>query len=676
MAGPRTSRAEIIWDEYSVPHIHACDLPALFYGFGWAQARAHANLLLRLYGESRGCAAEYWGESYLKSDRWVRMMGIPAVGRKWLELQSKHFLELLEAFAAGVNASVDQAVNRLDDDLRRVLPVRVTDILCHSNRFVHFRMLTSQLRLRQILGVPALLHDDGSNAWAIAPRRSSTGNALLGTNPHLRWSDVCTFFEAHLLAPGIEQYGATQVGFPVLRYSFNRSAGFAQTVNPIAATDLYRLPLSDTGYLYDGKPRPFDVRGERIFVRRTGGAATVETLEVRTSVHGPVIWNGKNRVIAVRVAGLDRARMLEQYWHMGNASCLAEFQSALRLCQIPLYNSIYADIHGDIFYSYGGTVPRRPATVPFQRGILAGSSAETLWSDIHGFDELPSVANPPAGFLQNTNDAPWSCTFPPVLDSHSFPAYFPPLLLSFRTQQSLRLLSERSRWSLEDLCELKHCTCVEMGMRLREDLVCLAEDSGSAVAARCARILAGWDLTTNAASRGAVLFHAFARRFAGPEFRDHKAFREPFDPARPLCTPCGIRDPHAALKMLEDAAGEVEAKHGALDVPWGQVFRFRVAGLDLPGNGGFGNMGTLRTITYHTEGEQAGSAYHGDSYVCCVEFGRPLRAFSLVGYGNWSQPDSPHRTGQLHFMQTNTLRPTLLDRAAVEGNCTSREWLK
>jgi len=215
-----------------------------------------------------------------------------------------------------------------------------------------------------------------------------------------------------------------------------------------------------------------------------------------------------------------------------------------------------------------------------------------------------------------------------------------------------------------------------MAIRLRDDLVHLAQGSGSAVAMRCARILAGWDLTTDAESRGAALFHAFACRFAGPELLDHKGFQEPFDPARPLSTPRGVRDPRAAVKMLEDAASEIEAKHGALDVPWGQVFRFRVAGVDLPGNGGFGNMGTLRTINYYAEGQQAGSAYHGDSYVCCVEFGRPLRALSLLGYGNWSQPDSPHSTDQLHFMQAKTLRPTLLEREAVEASCAFREWLK
>ncbi len=37
----------------------------MFYANGWAQMEAQANLLLHLYGESRGRGAEYWGTSAL-----------------------------------------------------------------------------------------------------------------------------------------------------------------------------------------------------------------------------------------------------------------------------------------------------------------------------------------------------------------------------------------------------------------------------------------------------------------------------------------------------------------------------------------------------------------------------------------------------------------------------------
>jgi len=36
----------------------------------------HGNVVLQLYGQARGRAAEYWDESYLDGDRWVRTMGI------------------------------------------------------------------------------------------------------------------------------------------------------------------------------------------------------------------------------------------------------------------------------------------------------------------------------------------------------------------------------------------------------------------------------------------------------------------------------------------------------------------------------------------------------------------------------------------------------------------------
>ena len=54
-------KTEILWDTFGVPHIFAQDREGMFYAHGRAQMQNQANLLLRLYGESRGRAAEYWG---------------------------------------------------------------------------------------------------------------------------------------------------------------------------------------------------------------------------------------------------------------------------------------------------------------------------------------------------------------------------------------------------------------------------------------------------------------------------------------------------------------------------------------------------------------------------------------------------------------------------------------
>jgi acyl-homoserine-lactone acylase len=70
--------------------------------------QSHGNLILRLYGQARGRAAEYWGEKYLESDRWVRTMGIPTRAGSWYDAQSPTFRSYLDAFAAGINSYAEE----------------------------------------------------------------------------------------------------------------------------------------------------------------------------------------------------------------------------------------------------------------------------------------------------------------------------------------------------------------------------------------------------------------------------------------------------------------------------------------------------------------------------------------------------------------------------------------
>ena len=56
---------EILWDRYGIPHIFAADHPSLFHAYGYAQMEGHAELLVRLYAQARGRAAEFYGDAYL-----------------------------------------------------------------------------------------------------------------------------------------------------------------------------------------------------------------------------------------------------------------------------------------------------------------------------------------------------------------------------------------------------------------------------------------------------------------------------------------------------------------------------------------------------------------------------------------------------------------------------------
>src|ERR1700680_4661588 len=78
LAATPAKGTEVLWDRFGIPHMFAPDHGSLFYAYGYAQMEAHSELLVRLYAQARGRGAEFYGESYLEADRWVRTNGIPA----------------------------------------------------------------------------------------------------------------------------------------------------------------------------------------------------------------------------------------------------------------------------------------------------------------------------------------------------------------------------------------------------------------------------------------------------------------------------------------------------------------------------------------------------------------------------------------------------------------------
>src|SRR5436189_5837447 len=115
--------AELLFDTYGVAHIFAADRESMFYAHGWAQMQNQADLLLRLYGESRGRAAEYWGPANLELDRWVQLNGVPERAKQWYDAQAPEFRKYLDAFARGINDFGRAHPEAISPKNRVVLPV-------------------------------------------------------------------------------------------------------------------------------------------------------------------------------------------------------------------------------------------------------------------------------------------------------------------------------------------------------------------------------------------------------------------------------------------------------------------------------------------------------------------------------------------------------------------------
>jgi acyl-homoserine-lactone acylase len=488
-------KTEILWDQYGVPHIFAADRESMFYAHGWAQMHNQANLLLQLYGESRGRAAEYWGASHLPLDRWLQTNGMPERAKEWYDAQDPTFRTYMDAFARGINDFAKAHPEVIAEENRVVLPVTGVDVVGHALRVVHYMYMGSQqemnrelmplLREKGTTKISSLTAEPpeppGSNTWAIGPPLSASGNAMLIINPHLAWGETFyRYMEVHLVGPDYDLYGSPQIGFPVPVVGFNRRTGWGRTVNVIDTVDFYRLTVRDGQYEFDGKLQPFEHTTKILKIKQPDGSFREEKLEVRRSIQGPVVYDERGVTLAMRVVGLDRPKMLEQWFRMGEAQNLEQFKDALRMMSVPMWNVNYADADGHIMLVFDGLVPKRKIEdYSYWAKVVPGDTSKTLWTEYHSFDDLPKSIDPPSGFNQNTNEPPWTSTFP-QLDRTKYPAYMsqPGLQMpSFRTIRSLRMLTQSDKFTYEQMLADKFSTEMEMADAVVPDLLKAAKDS-------------------------------------------------------------------------------------------------------------------------------------------------------------------------------------------------------
>ena len=661
-----SERTEILWDSWGVPHIYGKDAKGLFQAFGWAQMQSHGDLILRLYGQARGRAAEYFGETYLESDQYVRTMGIPSRAAQWYEAQNPTMRGYLDAFAAGINTYAKEHADQINDEVEQVLPVSGVDVLAHVQRVVNFTFVVNP---QSVASLSPGQSSAGSNGWAIAPSHSTSGNAMLLANPHLPWSDLFLWYEAQLTAPEIDAYGVAFVGMPVLAIAFNNNLGWTSTVNTHDGWDAYQLTLANGGYLVDGRVRPFETEAQTLKVKQANGTLREEQLVVQRSIHGPVVAQKDGKAVALRVVGLDRPNLMEQIWDMARATNLREFEAALKRLQLPMFNIIYSDRDGHILYVFNAQVPiHSKGDWNYWQGVVPGDTAATVWTKTHPYQDLPRVLDPPSGWLQNANDPPWTATFPQALNPNDYPSYLAPRFMHLRAQRSAQMLMEKPKISFDEMVVDKFSSRMELADRILDDLISAAREQGSELGRQAADVLSAWDRKAEANSRGAVLFAVWAR-----SMQPSKLFATPWNENSPLKTPNGLADSASAVKVLEVAATTVKLLYGALDVPWGEVARLRYGNVDVPASGGPGLFGIFRVIDLAPAAGGRFQQVAGDTYMAAIEFSNPVRAKVLTTYGNATQSGSPHVGDQLQLYARNELRPVWRTRKEIEAHLESRK---
>jgi acyl-homoserine-lactone acylase len=660
-------RVEIRRTHYGVPHVLADDLGALGFGLAWVQLEDHGLRVVVELIRARGELARVFGRDSIDSDFVRRQFHAHAVAT--YHRLAADTRDLLEGYAAGANAYVT--------DHREEFPAWVVPVFTGHDAAALWVDETTEAKVRRFRARQAArraaedslaLLDQGSNAWAFAPSRTTSGRAILLRNPHLSWD--AGYYEAHLTVPGvINFYGDFRVGHPLyFNGGFNDHLGWATTNNAPDLEEIYALdvdPERPDHYRFDGGT----VRLERVPVSvefRNGPGLATETREFWRTPLGPVVDRADGKVYVVRSPAWEEFRRVEQFLRMMRARSLAEWREAVALRAHVESNLTYADRDGNIYYVWNATVPRLPTPSGGDTTAIPATRSADLWTTIIPFDSLPQVRNPRGGYVQNANDPFHYTNLETVHDSTRFPDPFPRPALGLRSQLSLRLAQQQRKMSLDDVVRLKHDYTMLLAERVRDDLVRVVRATQpTGTVAQAVGVVERWDGTTAPASRGGVLFEVWFRRYVAADAENRgstsqrwaRAFAVPWSPAAPTTTPRGIADSARAVAAFATAVEEVLHDFGAVDVAWGDVHRVRVGDVDVPVGGCAGAYGCFRVLSYGVSPDSLWVANRGDGWVLAVEFGRDgPRALSVLAYGQSSRPESPHHADQAAMFARGELK--------------------
>ena len=475
-----------------------------------------------------------------------------------------------------------------------------------------------------------------------------------------------------MTSKNLNVYGISLVGSPTIAMGFNDHLGWGLTFNQADAMDLIELDIKEGYYKDNADWKKIQGRTETIKIKE-GEGFKEKVIKIKETNYGFLIDEKKDKAIALRLSGLDRPFFDKQFLNMAKSKNLRQFEKAMEMLQLPLQNIIYADKHGQILYLYNGIIPQRPSgELKDWSGIVKASRLKGPVESYVDYHDLPKIKNPKSGFVANSNNNPWTSTYPFIDVPINYPQYIAPKAtdnFDLRSTRSLKLLLSKSRLNFQDLEEMQSSTYSEMADRCLNELIDFAKKSNDTVLIQASKVLQEWDKRLDNESKGAVLFvnwYFMARK--------QKIFQTDFDLSNPLNTPNTLTE--NVKQLLLDAAKRTLERYGGLDVPWKSVYKTSYAGQSVDGGLGIGEIGSFNAGFYQPINNYKYRLAGGSAYTAIIEFGQSIKAKGILAYGNASEDGSPFKGDQIQLLTQRKLRSFIFYNNQINHHLHGKEILE
>ncbi len=547
---------EVIRDEWGVPHIYAENEHDLFFAQGYvhAQDRLWQMEFNRRIGS--GTLSAVLGEATLDTDRFLRTLGLRRAAEKDWAIVDDDTRVVLEAYAEGVNAYIETHRDRLPLEFTILgvdpAPWTPVDTLAWGKVMsfdlggnYEFELLRARIiaelgeeAAQQLLppyaeGAPVIIPPEarsyawlrgadfdgldalsailgdrgpfwGSNNWVVHGSRTATGMPMLANDTHLGLNMPSIWYENGLHGGRFDSVGFTCPGVPMVIIGHNSRIAWGVTNLAPDVQDFYIEKLDDparpTRYEFQGWWQDLQVIQETIEVKDQSPV----TLNVLVTRHGPIM----NDVIgdledaepmALRWTALEEGGTLFRAVVLINlATNWDEFRHALSFWDVPSQNFVYADVDGNVGYQSPGRIPIR---APGHQGLVPvpGWTGEYEWQGFIPFDELPSVFNPPTGFIATANNKVVPDDYPYHL-AYEWAA-------PYRAQRITDLLAADDDVTLEDMQSIQAQTYSLPAEAMRPYLLAIEPEDD--LQARALAQVEAWDLYSEADRPGAAIYQVW-----------------------------------------------------------------------------------------------------------------------------------------------------------------------
>ena len=686
----QAAQVKIIRDNWGIPHVYGkTDADAVF-GLLYAQCEDDFKRVEMNYIGKLGRMSEVKGESELYNDLYLKLI-IDSAGAVDDYKKSPLWLQkLMNAFADGINYYLYKNPKAKPVLLHRFQPwypllwtdgsigaISTGDVTEEDVK----NFYTGNEHPVAIKQKTFEEETAGSNGFAIAPSKTASGNSILYINPHV------TFYfrpEVHMVSEeGLNVYGAVTWGQFFIYQGFNEHGGWMHTSSNVDVADLYieKITKKNNGLLYEYDKKLLPVREEKITIRyKKNDIFETKDFTGYFTGHGPIMAKRNGQYISVR--GYNRSlTSLIQSWQRTKTKGFADYKKNMELLANTSNNTVFADDKGNIAYWHGDFIPKRDITLNWSKPV-DGTVSSTEWKGLHKLDEIVHVYNPATGWIQNCNSTPFTVSGSSSPKKSDYPPYMAPDGENFRGINAARVLSRENAFTLDKTIAAGYDTYLSafeilipaLTKSFKENI--LPGDSLFEQLAEPIEVLAKWDYhsgensvaTTLAIEWAQKLTAAIQRIYIDEGWDDQPSLTKQF---------AATATKDELLPPLVAVIKTLKTNFGKWQVSWGDINRYQRVSNDIAqqyddkqpslpvgfASSAWGMLPSYNSRYYPKTNKRYGVS--GNSFICAVEFGKTIRAKSLLAGGESGDPSSKHFTDQLEMYTKGKFKEVLFYKEDV-----------